>query len=497
MRYKREEISDYHAELFPYLLSWGLREFHDEASYYEWQRETLSKEELCDFQRLIDHRYGGEDGKGDIDFYDELAHRDFIPVLYSQRFHYFLTVGNSVCGRIAPANQALDFGCGIGILTIFFAQQHPDIEFLGIDRSSRSIEVACFEAEKRRIRNVRFEVSQVPQQQISGTYDLILSTHALFQAEREPGLPSQTWKTFQRACDLQRQKQLEVLTGIQERLDALLRTLGPMGRMILFEKTWNLGRRILFQRALDARGVFPISSPVFCRYWSVDEEVFDGPLYEVARLSQGVKPFEWDEEPYREPGETLYRCIGIAAERMGQELVKGKVTASITGVHSNLGTWMFRFGLWKEIVVWGLCEHSSGLTGLIVGGEADRELLYQLVETVTHITESDFQQLVHDFWGNMIHAPEDLSLPCYENHHSSAQIIYEGLPSKCIQQETTCQDGGGREMHIELGTTTQLTYLYCANTFDQRQLVLIDEGRAQVLYEYYRESLQRPPGPPA
>lgn len=491
-----EESSKYHVELFPYLQSWGLREFRDEASYYEWQRETLSKEELLNFQRLIEHRYGGDDGKADIEFYDELARGDLIPILYSQRFQYFLTIGTAVCRRIAPAQQVLDFGCGVGILTIFFALQHPDVEFVGIDRSSRSVEMACLEAEKRQIRNVRFEISHVPPQ-ISGTYDLILSTHALFQAEQEPGLPSRTWKTFQRADDLQRQEQLEVLTGIQGRLDSLLWVLGSNGRMIIFEKTWNLGRRIFFQRALDARGLFPISSPVFCRYRSVDEEVVDGPLHEVARLTQGVETLGWNEKPYRAPGETLYRCIGIAADRMGRVLAMDQVSASVSGVHSSIGSWMFRFGLWKEVFAWGLCEHSSGLTGLVIGGEADRDLLHQLVETVTHITESDFQQLVHDFWGDMIHAEEDQSVPCYENHHPSAQIIYERLPSKHIQQESTFQDGEKGEMHIELGTTTHLTYLYFANIFDQRQLVLMDEERVQVLSEYYRESLQHPHGPPA
>ncbi|MEO6202378.1 MAG: hypothetical protein ABIP82_04010, partial [Nitrospirales bacterium] len=75
--------------------------------------------------------------------------------------------------------------------------------------------------------------------------------------------------------------------------------------------------------------------------------------------------------------------------------------------------------------------------------------------------------------------------------------IYEGLPSKHLQQESTFQDGEGGEMHIELGTTTHLIYLYCANIFDQRQLVLMDEERAQVLSEYYRESSQHPHGPPA
>ncbi|GJL68338.1 MAG: hypothetical protein NPIRA06_09730 [Nitrospirales bacterium] len=492
-----EENTEYHAELFPYLQSWGLREFRDEASYYGWQRETLSKEELDDFQRLIEHRYGDEKGKGDIEFYDGLARRDLIPILYSQRLQYFLTIGTAVCRRIAPAQQVLDFGCGVGILTIFFALQHPDVEFVGIDRSPRSVEMACLEAEKRQIRNVRFELSHVPPQQISGTYDLILSTHTLFQTEREPGIPSRTWETFQRVVDHQRQEQLEVLTGVHGRLDALLLVLGLIGRMLIFEKTWNLGRRIFFQRALDARGLFPISSPVFCRYRSVDEEVADGPLYEVARNTQGVETLGWNEEPYRAPGETLYRCIGIAADRMGRVLAMDQVSASFSGVHSSFGSWVWRFGLWKEIFAWGLCEHSSGLTGLIIGGEADRDLLHQLVETVTHMTESDFQELVQDFWGDLIHAKEDQSAPCYENHHPSAQIIYERLPSKHIQQESTIQDAQRGEMHIELGTTTRLTYLYCANVFDQRQLVLMDEERAQVLREYYRESLQHPYGPPA
>jgi trans-aconitate methyltransferase len=107
----------------------------------------------------------------------------------------------------------------VGILTSFFAQQHPGIEFVGIDRSSRSIAMACLEAEKRQLTNIRFEVSEVPPHSISGTYDLILSTQALFQAEREPGLPSRSWRSFQREGDLQRQQQLEIRTGLQGRLD--------------------------------------------------------------------------------------------------------------------------------------------------------------------------------------------------------------------------------------------------------------------------------------
>jgi SAM-dependent methyltransferase len=496
MRFGGEEGSERNEVLIRYLQSWGLREFRDEASYYEWQRSILSEEELLGFHRLIEHRQGGEQVDCDIEFYDMSARRDLVPVLYSQRFNYFLTIGSSVCSRISPATQVLDFGCGVGILTSFFAQQHPGIEFVGIDRSPRSIELACLEAEQRRLTNIRFEVSHVPQHTVPGDYDLILSTQALFQAEREPGLPSRSWSTFQREDNLQGQEQLEIRTRLQGRLDTLLSALRPMGRMIFFEKTWHLGRRIFFQRALGARDLWPISDPVPCRYRSLDEEITDGPLYEVARLPKG-KPSLWNEEPYRESGETLYRCVGLPAARMGRELALNLVLERVSGIHSNIGSWSFRFGLWHEVFVWALYENSSGFKGLVMGGEDDKDLLLQLAQTVKHIDEPDLDRLVRDFWEDVARVAEDRSVPCFESHYPSAQTIYKALPSKTIQQESTFQDGEGKEMHIELGTTKNLIYLYWANVFDQRQLVLMDEERADVLSAYYREALNHPQSPPA
>jgi SAM-dependent methyltransferase len=263
MRYEETECPVDNVGLIRYLQSWGLREFRDEDSYYEWQRSILSKEELQSLHRLIEHRHGGEHENSDIEFYDVLARPDIVPVLYSQRFNYFLTIGSAVCSRIPPAERVLDFGCGVGILTVFFAQQYPHIEFVGLDRSSRSIALAKFEAETRRLTNIRFEVSHVPPYSNFEAYDLILSTQALFQAEREPGLPSRDWRTFQRLNDIQRQEQLEFRTGLQGRLNNLVSVLQPTGRMIIFEKTWNLGRRIFFQRALEARGLHLISSSIF------------------------------------------------------------------------------------------------------------------------------------------------------------------------------------------------------------------------------------------
>lgn len=77
--------------------------------------------------------------------------------------------------------------------------------------------------------------------------------------------------------------------------------------------------------------------------------------------------------------------------------------------------------------------------------------------------------------------------PLYENHTTSAQQVWTGLPDRRILQETTKQEPDGRQVHLELGESQSLTYLYCANTFDQRQLVIVASEQAQMLIEYFRE----------
>jgi SAM-dependent methyltransferase len=475
--------------LIRYLQSWGLREFHDEASYYEWQRATLSQEDLQALQLLVQQRQGGENKEADIQFYDLLANPPFLSVLYSQRFDYYLKIGSLISTRLVSAEHVLDFGCGVGILTCFFAQQHPETQFVGIDRSIRSIEIARCEAEKRHISNVQFRVSQDLGASIPALYDCIISTQALLQSEREPGLPSNNWRTFERIHDLSQQEELESRTGLKWRLDALLEALAPAGRLMCLEKTWNLGRRIFFQRALSSRKLFLVCDPVPCSFDELGERRIDGPLYEVSRVSVTALP-EWNEGPYREEGETLYRCTGSMAERMGRGLGVSQSQETVGGQHGTMGSWSFRFGVWEQAIVWGFCETESGFRGLILGGEGERNLIFQLLQKTKHLTDSEFEELLQNCWGNFRDVTQNRTTPGYENHLPSAQVIYEALPRKIVQQESTFADGQGKEMHIEIGTTHTFHYLYWANTFDQRQILLMDEKGAQILSKYYQESLE-------
>ena len=51
---------------------------------------------------------------------------------------------------------------------------------------------------------------------------------------------------------------------------------------------------------------------------------------------------------------------------------------------------------------------------------------------------------------------------------------------------------GGRK-HAAVRTRGDFTYLYFANTFDQRQLVTMDSARASLLEQYYQELLYNCP----
>ncbi len=308
------------ARLEAYLHSWGLREFYDEASYYAWQRSFLTRDQLLAFEALLERRPREGQGDADIEFYDLLAQPTILPVLYSQRYDFYRKIGVALCCRISNATRVLDFGCGVGILTTFFAQEFPDIEFVGIDRSAQSISMAEQEANRRHVKNVSFVVRHIPTETLPGSYDVILSTQAVFQSEAHPGMPSMGWQTFYRPNVLQEQVNLEARTGLGPRLDALQGVLQRKGRMMFFEKTGHLGRRILFQRALSRRGFNQVHEPLAIVYHSVDEEVVDGPLYEVSQTTEGTSPL-WNEEPDRIAGDSLYGCGGRVARQMGVVLL--------------------------------------------------------------------------------------------------------------------------------------------------------------------------------
>src|SRR5436853_6844696 len=130
-------------------------------------------------------------------FYDFTAKPHILSVRYSQRYDYYLALGPLVAERIGGASSILDFGCDVGLLTTFFARQFPDRSFVGLDRSVVSVAVAQERAAAFGINNIRFECLDLQQSRFTGTYDLIITTHALLQTNQDSGRQHHNWQHFE------------------------------------------------------------------------------------------------------------------------------------------------------------------------------------------------------------------------------------------------------------------------------------------------------------
>jgi len=384
--------------LHSHLAGWGLRPFTLDEAYFQWQRETLSPTDIAALHRQVEQKRRGS-SVDEVSFYDAVADPNILPILYSQQYDYYLAIGARVAYRIGEARFILDVGCGVGILTTFYARQYPDKTFVGIDRSPTSIARAQEHAKGHGLTNIRFECLDLDHTAPTYSADLVLATHALVQAEKDPGIPSRSWNTFERAGDGRQQADFERRTWIDTRLDHLSTLLPAQGRMIVFEKTRQLARRVPLQRAMAARDLGLIEQPELIRYRLVEDIVDDGPFYVLGR--DAVRRFLWDESPEPDEGRPFDR------------------------------------------------------TQLKIG-------------------------------------PSDPDAPLYENHWPSAQHAWEQLHGKQLLKETTRQEPNGRQLHVELGQTEEGVYLYCANTLDQRQLVIVEPARAVMLESYYQEIVSGP-----
>ncbi|MDR4469374.1 MAG: methyltransferase domain-containing protein [Nitrospira sp.] len=381
--------------LHDHLAWWGLKHFTSDHDYFAWQRQLLTSELLTQLSFLAERKREG-DRQDEVAFYDRTASPTIFPVLYSQRYEYYEELGCRVCGLLGSAETLLDFGCGPGILTTFYARQFPDKTFVGLDRSRISIELAQHMAGELGLGNIRFECLDAETDSLPGSYDLVIATHVLMQAEHDPGLPSLSWETFERGHDPAQQSGFEQRTGLEIKLNRICEVLCPNGSMIVSEKTRQLSRRVPFQRALSRRGFDLVGSPELVHYRTVEEVVDDGPLFCVRRGFQTSS--SWDERPERDDGPPFVQ--------------------------------------------------------------------------------------------DMAHSVRDPERPLYENHWPSAQGVWEELRDRVVVHETTRQEPDGRQVHVERGTSGDFSYLYCANTFDQRQVVIDKRARSAMIDAYYQEIIR-------
>jgi SAM-dependent methyltransferase len=483
--------------LTEHLRWWGLRPFKSDDAYFQWQRETLSPQNLATLNRLVEQKRAPRAGiAAEVAFYDYAARPDILPVLYSQQYEYYQTVGPAVAERLGGAGSILDFGCGIGLLTTFYAKQFPAVSVVGVDRSDASLAVARERGRALGLGNLRFECLDVQHSPLSGTYDVIIATHSLVQSENDPGLPSHNWETFERPKDPAAQADFEQRTGLKTRLDHLCQAIAPTGRLLAFEKTRQLARRVPFQRALAARGLGLLEPPVPIQYRVVEEVADDGPLYVLSRVPDSGGPhvsLEWDENPEHHAEEEFYRRRGEGAIAVWERLPDRVATRDSQWIDQRFGPVRAEWGRAGGALAYLYVTVGDGFRGILVGSrEAGIELTHRFGDALreTRGDSSRFDALLDATFPIVPDQEDPAHTPLYENHKASAQQVWLRLPERHVAKDSTYEEPDGRQKHVELGATPGLVYLYWANTFDQRQLVIVERQRASLLEDYYQELLQ-------
>jgi SAM-dependent methyltransferase len=482
-----------------HLFWWDLRPFVSDRDYERWQREHIQAADLHQLNLLAEARHRNPcEAEPDLAFYEFAAQSRIYPVLYSQRFDYYLTVGAAMLPHLGRSQRVLDFGCGLGILTTFYARHHPTVSFVGLDRSPGSIAVARERTASLGLKNLTFIALDPDHVAITGSYDTILCSHSLFQSEQDPGLPSRSWDTFVRLQDQAAQRDVETRTGLGRRLDQIGAALTPQGRLLLVEKARHLGRRVPLQRALASRAFKLQAPPLPLHYLSVEEPTDDGPLFVLSRHADAApsttEPMPaWDESPERTDGDHHFICRGTAAESVWSRLLRRRATRTLSFKPPGLSSGQFEWGQ-SDGLRYLYLTRISGTRGLWVGlPGSDDELdgsLPRALASAESLSPESVQRLDELLTSRGLE-DEPALVPLYENHTAAAQVLWAHLPDKMRLKEYDSPLPDGRHLHIELGRSGDLSYLYCANTFDQRQLVLVEADRQGLVEQYFAELTTR------
>ncbi len=475
---------------------WGLQLYEVEDAYESWQRTALSSQTLQELNRLARCKTVSQTVPDEIAFYDYSVQSSILPVLYSQRYHYYQLISSFLVPWIPSSGTLLDFGCGPGIVTTYLARRFPDSSFTGIDRSPECIRVAQEQANQLHLKNVKFvchDFDVFPEG--LEPFDVVLSCQALLQSEHDPGIPSDTWKGYARSRIKEIQDAFERRTGLSPRLDYLSQQMKDSGKMLLYEKVGHLGRRVPFQRALTSRGLQLLHAIDGLSYRDMGNTVDDGPIYVVGKGGEAEKDSstmpQWNESPTSHPDSELYTLRGVAARsflaRLPNKRIKGKVQEDNYSIQVE-------WGIGAGLVHYLSLSVEPGVQGLVVRIGNSQKSFEPLANELLKMGSQALERRFAEIWSGDSIGPESEALPLYENHSSAAQIAWSGFDHPHILREFTKDGEHGRQVHIELGEQGGLWYLYCANTFDQRQIVVMERASGNLLEEYFMELFQEQMG---
>ncbi|MCG3151877.1 MAG: Trans-aconitate 2-methyltransferase [bacterium] len=154
------------AAITAHLAAHGVLPFDDAEGpqrFYGWVRELLGPERCAKVEELRQRR--GREGAArytdDVAFYETFSDANTARALLSTRYDYLRQTGPRVVEHLPPEGTIVDIGCCTGMLTNFYAQQRPDLQFLGLDRVPATLKTARRDAQALGLKNVRFDTADV------------------------------------------------------------------------------------------------------------------------------------------------------------------------------------------------------------------------------------------------------------------------------------------------------------------------------------------------
>ena len=145
-----------------HLLDFGLRYFSESSKYNSWVRtkyleSKISREKKIKFQKYLSKHQKSTKYKLGIEFYDLIAENiDLLYLTHSMKFTDILESGFNILRGIENNKIVLDIGCNAGYQTSFYAIHKKYNNFIGIDISKKSIDLAKKKYRSQEFPNLRF-----------------------------------------------------------------------------------------------------------------------------------------------------------------------------------------------------------------------------------------------------------------------------------------------------------------------------------------------------
>lgn len=166
--------------------AYGIVAFSDDE-YWNWGGKKLfdaiGEDGVRRFEKIRKPMQGGRATPSErIAFYDFAANPEIASVVHSMKADAIRASGEAVLQRIHDAINVLDFGCNNGFLTTWYAISKPESTITGIDLSSSCIQSARKKAMQIQISNVNFIAGDPRRELRKATYDAIVDTQSVMEA---------------------------------------------------------------------------------------------------------------------------------------------------------------------------------------------------------------------------------------------------------------------------------------------------------------------------